>query len=172
MVRCDWALNHSVSVEIALYGLIGIGVLLLIFIHFGLERGLETLIEWLFKKSGLQSGDSPLRASARWKEDQLELTLENLGKEKFKLAAIEGRDRNGGRHFPIPCLIGVGSSAPCDEATSRKQFSKITLVSGEPITVDLGAAEVQAMDCRSLNVLGDRGRAWPVEGFLVRGSSL
>ena len=64
--------------EIILFVLFGLGAILLALIHFGLENGTETLLEWFSRKFRAQSGDGLLCVTSRQKEDELKLARSNF----------------------------------------------------------------------------------------------
>jgi hypothetical protein len=145
-----------------------VGVAITLFLIF-VEDSFEKLFGWLlrgpFRLLGLQTGKGPLAAHASVQGDRLEITLENRGKHELKLAAVEGRDGNQKRQYPEPLLADQDSGAASGKAEAHKQFGKVALQPGESRTVALDAAELAAMDCRTLSVIDADGKYWPVEGF-------
>jgi hypothetical protein len=132
--------------------------LVLLFVEIGSER----LIDRLFGRLGIRSGDGPLDAAAAADGAGVVVTLHNRGTQAVRLAAIEGRDGRGARCFPRPALNGAKAASTKD---AFKQLARVALAPDASAIVRLDAAELAEMDCRTLGVLDDRGRSWPVFGF-------
>jgi len=151
-----------------LIAIIGIAVgLMIVVLLIVVDEAFYKLFGWLFTLFGLQSGKGPLIARVSARNERLELTIENRGKHKVRLAAVEARDGSQKRHFPTPCLDEQDLADASDEGAAHKQFATIVLDPGEARIVFLDPAELASLDCRTLSILDSNGRAWPVEGSLT-----
>ena len=77
---------------------------------------------------------------------------------------MEARDAAGERSFPRVRFTERGGSSPSGAEQDARAFAGLRLPPGGTCTVWLHARELEEGDCRSLAVLDDRGRSWPVSG--------
>jgi len=142
---------------------IGIGLALLY--YFLVDDPIDKLFDWVFRIIGLGSGTGPLVTEVSTENDRIVLRVENQGKGKIKLAALEGRDGKGTQKFPTPYLNGDGVSHLSSEEAVRKNFIKTVVPPGQSITVILNKSEVASLDCQTLAFLDIDGESWPVDDF-------
>lgn len=84
---------------------------------------------------------------------------------RWKLAAVEGRDRSNQRHFPIASFAEDDQIAALTKEQAARRFSKIIL---EPQTTQntlLSKSELTAFGCTSLAIIDSNGKPWPVQQF-------
>lgn len=137
---------------------------LLAAVHMAVEGGIGKLIDWTFAAVGLQSGKGPLIATAKWREDQLEVSLENLGRHKMLLAGIQGIDGYNRQVFPTPRLEPDATRVIARDDACR-DFAKLELTTGRVVMVFFERSEVLDLDCRSLSIIDRSARLWPVAHF-------
>ena len=138
----------------------------------------RTWLEWdvpgwfldrLFRLLGLQSGEGPLDVRAAADGARVVLTVQNRGKHRMRLAAVEGRDASQRRVFPTPWLDEREIGTATTKAQRIKQFARVVLGPGESRTILLDRDELIDMNCRTLAILDRDGRSWPVDGFDAAG---
>ncbi len=139
------------------------GALLVVGFMFLAENGIESLISWLFRKGGISSGLGPIATSARVVDDNLVVSLTNLGKDKVLLAAIEARDAKGQRCFPIPHRLGEMAIDPSDEKSARQQLAALSIPPNATVQAFFPIEEWLAAQYRSMAALDREGKAWPID---------
>ncbi len=147
------------------YVTIGIVTLLAIAGLFFIDNAFDRIFGWLFRKAGLQSGNGPLMVGSRAQGEKFILSLENQGTDSLMLAAVEGRDRDQKKCYPLPCLKKEDFRAGGTKGARFKQFAGIVLQPGEERPVILDLDELAALGCLTLTVLDQRGNKWPVCDF-------
>lgn len=94
----------------------------------------------------------PLAVRAHDRGSQVELTLENQGTRKLKVAAVQVHDAAGKRHFPDTDLVPLTRIEP-----------------GASHTVVLSAEVLRSLDCRRLSVMDHSGGSWEAQGYSAPG---
>lgn len=149
----DWLLILAVVV--------GVGAALALYF---VENAFDRLMDALLGRLGWHSGSGPLAVEARREGERIALVLENRGQGMMKAAALEACDAAGTRHFPRVHLTERGGNSPSDAEPDARAFAGLRLPPRGTCTVWLEARELEEGDFRSLAVLDDRGRSWPVLG--------
>ena len=145
-------------------GLVG-GLILLLVGRIWFEWTFDRLFDRLLRLSGLQSGEGPLVVSAAANRARVVLTVQNRGKHKIRLAAVEGREASQRRVFPTPSFDERETDTATAKAQHLKQLSRVVLGPDESKTIILDRDELVDINCRTLAILDSDGRSWPVDGF-------
>lgn len=90
----------------------------------------------------------PLEGVASIEGEHLRISLVNRGRRTMKFAAIEGRDANGKRCYPVTSLA-VRAVLPVEQTA----------------VASIALDELRAMDCQQLVMLDTQGTSWPISGF-------
>lgn len=138
---------------------LGLGLALLYFLA---DRFSEGVVDGLFRRLGLRSGEGPLAVRAERQGDWIEVTLENRGKSPIGLAAVQARDGGGRRIFPTPYQDEAERTLPPEQLASR--FAKEVLGPGSTCRVLLDSQELDSAEFHDLAVLDTGGQAWAAHG--------
>lgn len=150
-------LQTIVTIVLVIGALLAVGFVVLA------ENGIESLVNWLFRKGGLSSGLGPVAASARNNGGDVVVSFTNQGKDKIMLVAIEVRDASSNRHFPIPHRIGEISLDPADEKSARQQLSKITIPANATTQVFFHLEALRQLQIKTLAAMDNNGKTWPAD---------